>query len=92
VIDLTIDRLNLDIENGAGHEHRVQPIAARASRMLGERLVELGDNDDGALRSTTIDSLSTPRVELDLTRLDDEQAADRVAAAIFAALKPRLGV
>ena len=40
MFDLTIDRLQLNITNAAGHEHRLQPIALLALDLLAKRLDE----------------------------------------------------
>jgi hypothetical protein len=79
---LTIDRLHLTFANGAGQEHRVRPIARRALALLHDAL------RSGALipAEARLERIALPPLRLDLTRLTDEAAAGRVAAAIAGAI------
>ncbi len=45
MIDLKIERLRLNIQNAAGHEHRIEPIALRALTLLANKL----ENTDRSL-------------------------------------------
>jgi hypothetical protein len=90
MLDLHIDRLSLTIANGAGHEHRVEPIAARAVALLGERLDSWLADRRAAPGPGAIEGLRAAPVSMDLGRLSDEAAADQLADALLAALAPRL--
>ena len=37
-MDIDIELLQLTIDDAAGHEHRIRPIAMRAAQILAERL------------------------------------------------------
>ena len=81
MLDLKIERLRLNLENAAGHEHRLQPIALRAVALLAERLDGphgIGAND---LAGRQIDTLSTEPLDLHLNLMTDEQAAEGIATA-----------
>jgi hypothetical protein len=86
MLDLKIDCLQLTIENAAGHEHRLQPIAARAAVIFAERLNERWAEGGRALASMSIDSLSAPPLSLSLNDMSNEQAAQAIAIAWLAAL------
>jgi hypothetical protein len=83
MFDLKIDRLRLNIDNAAGHEHRLQPIALRAVALLAARL-------DGPPRLEVSrerwDTIATERVDLQLNVMSDEQAAEGIATAWVEAL------
>jgi len=86
MFDLTIDRLQLNITNAAGHEQRLQPIALLALDLLADGL----DNRGGAGPGQQIDSLSASAVSLDLNRMSDAEAAQAIADAWLAALALKL--
>ena len=75
MFDLKIDRLRLNIDNAAGHEHRLQPIALRAVALLAERL------DGLAVSRDRWDTIAGEPVDLQLNVMSDEQAADGIATA-----------
>ena len=81
MFDLKIERLRLNLENAAGHEHRVQPIALRAVALLAERLD--GPHGIGAngLSRRQVDTLSAEPLDLHLNVMTDEQAAEGIASA-----------
>lgn len=81
MIDFKIDLLNLSLEDAAGHEHRVRPIAARAAALFAARLDERWADKEPGAGSQTIDALNAPLVSLNLSEMSDEQAADRIANA-----------
>jgi hypothetical protein len=89
VIDLTIDRISLEL-HAAGHEHRVQPIVARAVTLLGERIVTLGDELPDP-PPTAVEALSAAPLRLDLAGMGDEEATNRIADGMFEAIAPHLG-
>ena len=88
-MDLKIDRLLLNIENGSGHEHRVGPITERAVALFAERAAK--SLEGKAPRSGTFDSLSGPPVDLNLNSTSNEQAAHAIADAWLHVLMLRLG-
>lgn len=83
--DFTIDCLRFEINDAAGHEHRIQPIALRAAEILSARL-EQQSAGAGRYSSAWLDAVSAPSVNLDLSRTSNEQAANTIARAWLAAL------
>ena len=90
VIDLTIDRISLELYAAAGHEHRVQPIVVRAVTLLGERLVALGDELPDP-PPAAVEALSAAPLQLDLAGMGDEEATNRIADGMLEAIAPYLG-
>ncbi len=89
MLELKIDQLQLNIDNAAGHEHRVRPIVGRALSLAADRVnARWGGTAWPAPRS--LDALSVPPISLDLGRQSDEQAADHIAEALVAALALKL--
>lgn len=88
-MDLKIDRLLLNIENGSGHEHRVGPITQRAVALFAERVAKSLEGEPP--RSGTFESLSGLAVDLNLNSTSDEQAAHAIAEAWLHVLMLRLG-
>jgi len=83
MFDLKIDRLRLNIDNAAGHEHRLQPIALRAVALLAARL----DGPHGfEVSRDRWDTLAAQPVDLQLNVMSDEQAAESIASAWSTAL------
>lgn len=78
MFDLKIDRLRLNIDNAAGHEHRIEPIARRAVALLAERLDSRGGLDVSRDRWNEI---AADPVDLQLSVMSDEQAAEGIASA-----------
>lgn len=76
MFDLRIGRLRLNIENAAGHEHRIQPIALRAVSLLAQQLDGPGAN---GISGRQLRALSAEPIDLDLSRMSDEQAAEGIA-------------
>ena len=89
MLDLKIDSLNLNIENGAGQEHRIQPIALSAVTILADRLSE---REAAGIRSggVTVEDLNAAPVSLDLNKVSNHQAAEQIANAWLEALALRL--
>jgi hypothetical protein len=87
-MDLKIDRLILNVENGAGHEHRVGPITQRAVALFAESVAE--SLRGAAPRSGTFESLSRRPVDLNLNSTSNEQAAHAIADAWLQVLILRL--
>ena len=78
MIDLKIERLRLNIDNAAGHEHRIHPIALRAVALLTQRL----DGLDGLKVSRNRwDTIAATPVDLQLSVMSNEQAAEGIATA-----------
>ena len=92
MLDLKIDCLNLNIEDAAGHEHRIQPIAMRAVNILADRLSDRWMAGDRSAGMMNIESLSVPSVSLNLNEMSDEQVADTIAGAWLEVLTLKLGV
>ncbi len=78
MFDLKIDRLRLNIDNAAGHEHRIHPIALRAVALLARRL-----DGPGGLKVSRDrwDRIAAAPVDLNLNVMSDEQAAEGIATA-----------
>jgi hypothetical protein len=95
MLELTIDRLRLQIIDGAGHEHRVGPIAARAAVLLGDRILALSDVASEGItdrRDEQFQAVSVPPVSLDLGRMTDQEAAEHLARAMEVTIRARLGM
>lgn len=92
MLDVTIDRLNLTVAGAAGHEHRLEPIAARAVALLGERLNRRINDGNAAPAGGAVETVSAPPVNLDLAASTDEDAASLLADALLAALTPQLDI
>jgi hypothetical protein len=88
--DLQIDQLSLHIENAVGHEHRIQPIAARAAALFAEQLHARWANGGQVPASGSIENVSAPAVSLNLGSMSNEQAAYEIASAWLAALALKL--
>jgi len=88
VFDLKIERLQLTIQNAAGHEHRIQPIALRALVLLAHQLD--GPNATG-LFSRQLHALVAEPIDLDLSHVSDEQAAEGIAHTWADSLTGRTG-
>jgi hypothetical protein len=87
MIHLMIERLRLRLEPGAGHEHRIGPIATRAAVIFAERLHErLGLEPLPA--PALVDQLVADPVRVDLASMSDAAAAGLIAGAWLAALTP----
>ncbi|HEV8187398.1 MAG TPA: hypothetical protein VGP83_06600 [Pyrinomonadaceae bacterium] len=86
MFDLKIDRLKLNVDNAAGHEHRIQSIALRAVALFAERL------DGSSKRSRDHwDTIAAEPVDLHLNTMSDEQAAEGIATAWANALTTKTG-
>jgi len=90
MLELKIDCLRLNIENVAGHVHRIRPIAARAAAMFAERLHERWSESRWASDAGGIDSVSVPPVSLNLNGMSNEQAAEAIANAWLEGLALKL--
>jgi hypothetical protein len=85
MIDLSIDRLNVQIIGAAGHEHRVHAISQRAAVLLAQRLDEL--RLDTPASETAIPAVAAAPVPLDLARKDDETCAFLLADSMLNAVR-----
>ena len=90
MLDLKIDCLRLNIENVAGHIHRIRPITARAATIFTQRLNERWSDSRWASDSGGIDSFNVPPVHLNLNGMSNEQAAEAIASAWIEALALKL--
>lgn len=92
MLDLKIDRLNLNIENAAGHEHRIRPITTHAFGILADRLGERWVVGEQMPTMKNIESMSVPPMSLNLNLMSDEQAAAYIAKMVLEVLALKLGV
>jgi len=92
MLDLTIERLHLQIENATGHEHRIRPITTRAFAILADRLGERWAVRERMPDMKNIESLSVPPLSLSLNQVSDEQAADYIAKTVLEALALKIGI
>jgi hypothetical protein len=90
MLDLKIDLLTLNIANAAGHEHRVQPIAAHAAALFAERLEERWANNGATRGAAALDSIAASPVSLNLAAMGDQEAASQIANAWLEALALKL--
>lgn len=89
MIDLSIERLNLQIVNAAGHEHRIQTIAAMAMAMIGEELVELGRSATSK-ETMQVDAMTAEPMSLDMQRTDDAACARAMADSVLTKIRLRV--
>jgi hypothetical protein len=78
---LNINTLHLNLQNAAGHEHRVSAIARRAASVFAEqvsRRVSAGSISPGSIR---LQSLSAMPLQVELGSMSNEQAANAIAGA-----------
>jgi hypothetical protein len=90
--DLSIDVLRLDLGGATGHEHRLATVAARALERLAERLGQRWPDTYRAGGTAVVEALSVHAEPIDWERTSDDEAARRVADALFEALAPKLGI
>jgi hypothetical protein len=79
MLDLRIERLRLNIENAAGHEHRIEPIVLQAVTLMARYLDAPGGPLQRGLSGRHLNSLNAEAVDLNLSRMSDEQAAEGIA-------------
>jgi hypothetical protein len=82
-----IDRVRLRVDNAAGHEHRLEPLARLAAALVAERLARGPASDEPAPPSGAA-RLRAPSVRVNLAVMSDRAAARRIASAWLAALLP----
>ena len=86
---INIERLSANIQNAAGHEHRLAPIAQRAASIFAARLQErVMGAGERAFRFSRIEFLAATPVDCNLHVMSNEQAANAIALAWFDALTP----
>ena len=88
MFDLKIERLRLTIQNAAGHEHRIQPIAVRALELLAH---QLDGPNTSFVSGRQFDVVTARPIDLDLSQVSDEQAAEGIASVWANALTARTG-
>jgi hypothetical protein len=88
MLELKIDRLVLTIANGAGHEHRVRPIAERAAALFAEESLKLLERE--AVRPDVFESLGGGSVDLNFNSTGNEQAARAIADGWLQAMALKL--
>jgi hypothetical protein len=84
---INLDQLNLRFSNTAGHAHRVQPITRRALELLRLRLRNELLASGARLDTLNLETLIVPALNLDMRTLSDEGVAERLAGAMYTALK-----
>ena len=89
MLDLKIDRLQIDINDAAGHEHRIGGIAERAAALFAEQ-IDIRYGGGQSYPSRNVGNVEGQPVRLDLNRTSDEQAARSIAGAWLDALALRL--
>ena len=89
MLDLKIDRLQIEINDAAGHEHRIGGIAQRAAALFAAQ-IDLRYGDGRLYPSQSVGSFGARPVSLDLSRTSDEHAAQSIAGAWLEALALRL--
>lgn len=89
MLELNIERLQLQINDASGHEHRIAGIAQRAASLLAEQILLRYDGARGAL-ADQVDTLSARPVDANLGATGDEEMARNIANAWFEALALRL--
>ena len=92
MLELNVDRLEIQITGAGGHEQRVREIAARAMERLGELAGERWAVAEQLSATRSIDRLAVTPVDLDIGRMTDEAAAEAIARAILDATTARLGI
>lgn len=89
MLDLKIERLKIEINNAAGHEHRMGGIAERAAALFAQQIdIRYGEGNAYPARDVAV--VSGRPVDLDLSRTSDEYAARSIAGAWLDALALRL--
>jgi hypothetical protein len=86
MIDIKVDALQINLTGAEGHEHRIRPVATRAAAIFAERVEVYCGEDRGASSSRKVDSVNAGPLNVDLTSLTDEQAAQSIAKAWLDAL------
>jgi len=89
MLDIQIDRLQFEISNAAGSEHRIRPIAARAAALFAARLEEQWPDDPGPVASAAR-SVSADPVNVNLQGMSDEHVARAIAEAWLQAVALKL--
>ncbi len=89
MLDLKIERLQIAVNDAAGHEHRIGGIAERAAALFAEQ-IDIRYGGGRSYSSRSIGSVGGQPVSLDLNRTSDEQAARSIARAWLDALALRL--
>ena len=87
-MDIDIELLQLTIDDAAGHEHRIRPIAMRAAQILAERLQEREGRLPG--RGSQLPRVHAGALRVDLNRMNNERAALSIATAWIEALTVKL--
>jgi hypothetical protein len=87
-MDIDIELLQLTIDDAAGHEHRIRPIAMRAAQILAERLQEREGRLPG--RGSHVPRVHAGALRVDLNRMNNERAALSIATAWIEALTVKL--
>jgi hypothetical protein len=89
-MDIKIDVLRINMADAAGYEHRIRPIAARATTILLEGLSDKLEEWDDSQFAGNNKSVSAEPVNVELRGMTDEQAAHSIAGAWLSALALKL--
>ena len=90
MLDLQIDRLQLEIMSVSGHEHRIRPIAARAVELFAARLEQHHESIPAAAQ--TIANVQAAPVSVAWDHMTDDEVAGAVADAWLGSISSRLKV
>jgi hypothetical protein len=81
----------MNVQNAAGSEHRLTPIAHRAASIFAARLRQRAKaSGSGALTTSVIDDVTAAPVHCDLRAMSNEQAANAIASTWLNAVAQRL--
>ena len=83
MLDIKIESLKIRMENAAGHEHRIRPIAARAAELFAHHLDEYQGPH-------SVEALYASPVTVNLGVTTDEHAARMIARAWLETLAIKL--
>ncbi len=88
---LAIGALHMNVQNAAGSEHRLTPIAHRAATIFAAHLHQRAKGSGSAALSTAvIDSVTAAPIHCDLRAMSNEQAANAIASTWLNAVEQRL--
>jgi hypothetical protein len=89
-LDLKIDLLSLELTGAPGLEYRARPIAERAAAILAQRVDERWGRRQ--LNAPAVRDVPAVPIQVDLNKLSEEEAAQRIARAWLEALALKLEV
>ena len=78
---LSINTLQLNLQNAAGHEHRVSAIARRATTLFAEQVSRRVSAGTSRAESVRLQCLSAVPLQVELGSMSNEQAATALDGA-----------